>query len=49
MLGNELMKIGGFWQIDFGGIATVNIPKNVQFDIEQLAKMLDLYLVEIID
>ena len=47
MLGEELEKRGGFWQVDFGNIATVNIPKNFEFDINQMIK--DLELVEIKD
>lgn len=27
ILGDELTKRGGFWQVDFGGITTINIPK----------------------
>ena len=47
MLGEELEKRGGFWQVDFGSIATVNIPKDFEFDINQVIK--DLELAEIID
>ncbi len=47
MLGAELTKRGGFWQVDFGGIATVNIPKNFEYDVDQLMKELDLHLKEI--
>ena len=49
VLGNELIKRGGFWQIDFGGIATINIPKNFEFNVDQVMKELDLNLTEIID
>ena len=47
MLGAELTKRGGFWQVDFGGIATVNIPKNFEYDVNQVMKELDLHLTEI--
>ncbi len=47
MLGEELTKGGGFWQVDLGSIATVNIPKDFEFDIDQVIKDLDLKLVEI--
>lgn len=47
MLGDELTKRGGFWQVDFGSIATVNIPKSFEFNINQVIK--DLELVEITD
>jgi hypothetical protein len=49
MLGDELTKRGGFWQVDFGGIATVNIPKNFEYDVDQVIKDLDLNLNEIVD
>ena len=47
MLGEELTKRCGFWQVDLGSIATVNIPKGFEFDIDQVIKDLDLRLVEI--
>lgn len=49
MLGEELMQRGGFWQVDFGGIATVNIPKDFEFNVDQIMKELDLNLTEITD
>jgi hypothetical protein len=49
MLGDELIKLGGYWQIDFGGIATINIPKDFEFNIHKIMKELDLNLTEIID
>lgn len=49
MLGTELIKRGGFWQVDFGGIATVNIPKDFEFNIDQVMKDLNLNLTEITD
>lgn len=47
MLGEELTRRGGFWQVDFGSIATINIPENFEFDIDEIIK--DLELTEIID
>ena len=47
MLGEELTKRGGFWQVDLGSIATVNIPTDFEFDVDQIIKELDLKLVEI--
>jgi len=49
VLGDELTKRGGFWQVDFGGIVTVNIPKDFEFDVDQVMKDLDLKLAEITD
>jgi len=49
LLGDELSRKGGFWQIDMGGIATVNIPRDFDYDIDEVIKDLDLRLTEIID
>lgn len=49
VLGDELMKNGGFWQVDFGGIATVNIPKDIEYDFDKAMKDLGLNLTEITD
>ena len=49
MLGEELTKRGGFWKVDLSSIATVNIPKDFEFDIDQVIKDLDLKLIEIAD
>ncbi|SEP55251.1 hypothetical protein [Flavobacterium urocaniciphilum] len=48
ILGDELVKLGGFWHVDFGGIVTINIPKKFEFNIDQLMKELDIKLTEII-
>ena len=47
MLGEELIKRGGFWQVDFGSIATVNISKDFKYDVEQVINDLELKLIEI--
>ena len=49
MLGEELTKRGGFWQVDFGGIVTVNIPNNFEYNVDQILKDLDLNLTEIVE
>lgn len=49
MLGDELMKRGGFWQVDFGGITTINIPKNFEYDIDEIMKIWGINLTEITD
>lgn len=49
MLGEELTDRGGFWQVDFGGIATINIPKDLEYDIDQLIEILDIRLTEIVE
>ncbi len=48
-LGDELTKRGGFWQVDFGGIATINIPKGFEFDVDEILQALDIRLTEIVD
>jgi hypothetical protein len=47
MLGDELSKRGGFWQVYMGGIAIINIPKDFEYDIDLVMKDLDLKLMEI--
>ena len=49
MLGDELVKYGGFWQTDFGGIATINIPKDLTAEVNKLMKDLNINLSEIVD
>lgn len=46
LLGDEIERIGGFWQVDFGGIATINIPHNSILDID---KIFDYKPTEIIE
>jgi len=40
VIGDEIIKQGGYWQVDFGGIATVNLPKNSTLNIDALLKRL---------
>jgi hypothetical protein len=49
LLGDEIMKQGGFWQVDFGGIATINLPKNSELNIDEIFKTFDFNPAEIID
>jgi len=37
------VKHGGFWQVDFGGIATINLPKECEFDIDKIFKTLGIH------
>lgn len=48
VLGEELSKRGGFWQIDMGGLATINIPKDFDIDVDEVIRSLDLELTEIV-
>ena len=47
-LGALLEQSGGFWQIDFGGLLTLNLPKDFKQDIDQVVQDLDLRLIKII-
>ncbi len=49
LLGDEIMKQGGFWQVDFGGIATINLPKDSKLDLDEIFKTFDFKPTEIID
>lgn len=49
LLGDEIMKQGGFWQTDFGNIATINLPKNCELDIDEIFKTFDFNPTEIKD
>jgi len=49
VLGDEIAKHGGFWQVDFGGIATINLPKDSDFDIDEIFRIFDFSVNEIKD
>jgi hypothetical protein len=49
LLGDEIMKQGGFWQVDFGGIATINLPKDCELNIDEIFKTFDFNPTEIKD
>lgn len=49
LLGDEIEKQGGFWQVDFGGIATINLPKDSKIDLDEIFKTFDFKPMEIID
>jgi len=49
VLGDEIVRVGGFWQVDMGGIATINLPKDCGLDIDEIFKIFDVKLSEIID
>lgn len=49
LLGDEIMKQGGFWQVDFGGIATINLPRDSKLNIDEIFKIFDFKLTEIKD
>ena len=43
------MRQGGFWQIDFGSIATVNLPQDTSIDLDEILKTFNFHPTEIID
>jgi len=47
LLGDGIEKAGGFWQIDFGNVATVNLPKNYNLDIDKIFEIFDFKPLEI--
>ncbi|MBD1393900.1 hypothetical protein [Mucilaginibacter glaciei] len=47
MLGDELIKRGGFWQIDFASYLTINIPKDFEFDLDTVINDLGLNINEL--
>jgi hypothetical protein len=49
LFGDEIIKQGGFWQIDFGGIATINLPKGSKLDIDEIFKTFGFNPNEIVD
>lgn len=49
ILGDEIMKQGGFWQVDFGGIATINLPKECKLDLDKIFRTFDFDPTEIKD
>lgn len=49
LLGDEIMKQGGFWQVDFGGIATINLPRGSKLNFDEIFKIFDFKPTEIKD
>ncbi len=47
LLGDEIIKRAGYWQVDFGGIATINLPEDSDFDIDEIFKTFKFNPIEI--
>lgn len=47
VLGDEIVKQGGFWQVDFANIATVNLPKNSTLDLDEIFRIFNFHPAEI--
>ena len=49
LLGDEIMRKGGFWQVDFGSIATINLPKDTDLNIDEIFRIFNFNPTEIKD
>ena len=49
VLGDEIIRQGGFWQVDFGSIATINLPKNSTIDLDEIFKVFNFHPMEIVE
>ena len=49
VLGDEIMRQGGFWQVDFGNIATVNLPINSTLNLDEIFRVFDFHPAEIVE
>ena len=49
LLGDEIVRQGGFWQVDFGSIATVNLPKDSTLDLEEIFRIFEFEPIEFKD
>jgi hypothetical protein len=49
LLGDEIMTQGGFWQVDYGSIAIINLPKDCTINLDEIFKTFDFNPTEIID
>lgn len=49
VLGDEILRQGGFWQIDFGSVAIVNLPKDSTIDLEEIFRIFNFHPTEIFD
>jgi hypothetical protein len=49
VLGDAIIKQGGFWQVDLGSITTINLPKECQFNLDEIFKAFDFKPTEIIE
>lgn len=49
VLGDEIIKNGVFWQVDFGGVVTINLPPGCDLDLDRVFKLFDFYPTEIVE
>lgn len=48
-IGQPILDAGGMWEVVFGGIAFIHIPKDSSFNIDELFKINNYFPTEIID
>ena len=48
-IGQPILDAGGMWEVVFGGIAFIHLPKNSTFDLNKLFKSNEYYPSEIVD
>ena len=49
LLGDEIIRHGGYWQVDFGTMATVNLPKNCELDLGKIFETFNFNPTYIVD
>jgi len=49
LLGDEIAKRGGFWQVNLGSMAIINLPKDCDIDIDKIFKTFNFNPTEITD
>ena len=49
LLGDEIVKQGGHWEVGFGSVAVINLPKDSGLDIDKIFKIFNFNPVEIKD
>ncbi len=49
LLGDEITKNGGFWQVDFGSMAIINLPKDCALNLNEIFKIFNFHPTMISD
>jgi hypothetical protein len=49
LLGDEIEKQGGHWEVGFGNVAVINLPKDSEIDLDNIFKIFNFTPVEIKD
>jgi hypothetical protein len=48
-IGQPILDAGGMWEVVFGGITFIHLPKNSTFDLDKLFKANEYFPTEIVD